>query len=176
MKKIKTILITILLGALGSALWETVLKGFFLFLYNQIVLYALNTFSDSFYSKVSHSISSFNHDIYAYIIMIFLVTAIYPNNLYKVLHSENKTKTQLLNSVVYIVILLSILYNYTITMLTYSIATDTLDDIEIISPYISDLEYKTLKSEFYQMDSKTDYNHLIEQIENILDDNGLTAK
>lgn len=38
-------------------------------------------------------------------------------------------------------------------------------NIEIVSPYISDLEYKHLKSNFHAMENRDDYNNLISELE-----------
>lgn len=43
--------------------------------------------------------------------------------------------------------------------------TRTMNNIEIISPYISDQEYKLLKSKFYSMKSHDDFNELYSQLE-----------
>ena len=37
-------------------------------------------------------------------------------------------------------------------------------NIEIVSPYISDLEYKYLKSKFHSMENRDDYNNLISEL------------
>jgi len=42
--------------------------------------------------------------------------------------------------------------------------TSTLNNIEIVSPYIEDIEYKQLKSDFHSMESKQDYDSLIEKL------------
>lgn len=58
--------------------------------------------------------------------------------------------------------------NDTITTLT--------NNIEIVSPYISDLEYKQLKSSFHLMDSREDYNLLCASLKEIADQNHLRLK
>lgn len=50
------------------------------------------------------------------------------------------------------------------------------NNIEIVSPYISDLEYKRLKSEFYSMHSRSDYDDLITKLETIGSENHLNLK
>lgn len=50
------------------------------------------------------------------------------------------------------------------------------NNIEIVSPYISDLEYKTLKSNFYSLSSKQDYDELVLQIEKFANENNLKLK
>lgn len=53
---------------------------------------------------------------------------------------------------------------------------NTLTNIEILSPYISDIEYKTLKSEFYSVDNYDDYTKLSAQINDIGYKNNLKLK
>lgn len=52
----------------------------------------------------------------------------------------------------------------------------TLNNIEIVSPYISDQEYKKLKSNFYSMTSKNDYTELCDSINQIAEVNGIELK
>jgi hypothetical protein len=53
---------------------------------------------------------------------------------------------------------------------------DTLNNIEIVSPYISDTEYKTLKSQFYSMDGEDDYIILAENLHSIADNNNISLR
>ena len=50
------------------------------------------------------------------------------------------------------------------------------NNIEIVSPYISDLEYKELKSAFYSMENSDDYNAIISSLTSIAEDNGINLK
>lgn len=47
----------------------------------------------------------------------------------------------------------------------FSVQVTTLNNIEIVSPYISSLEYKRLRASFYSMNSRDDYNDLVSKIE-----------
>ena len=58
----------------------------------------------------------------------------------------------------------------------YSEAHSFLRNIEIIAPYISDEEYKTLKSDFYQMEDIGDYNSLQNELNYIAKKNSLNLK
>ena len=57
-----------------------------------------------------------------------------------------------------------------------TLTTNTLANIEIISPHISDIEYKQLKSNFYSIESKADYDALMKSISNIANNNHLQLK
>ena len=59
----------------------------------------------------------------------------------------------------------TIYVNKTVTALT--------NNIEIVSPYISDLEYKKLKSAFHLMNSRADYDSLCDSLNKIADENQL---
>lgn len=64
-----------------------------------------------------------------------------------------------------VTLLISMFYfNGRIQFINKSI-TKCLNNLEIISPYINDLEYKQFKSRFYQINSKDDYDSLISDIE-----------
>ena len=60
--------------------------------------------------------------------------------------------------------------------LSHSIQDNTLKNIEIVSPYISDKEYKLLKSDFYLIETKADYLSLMQDLSNIAEHNNLTLK
>lgn len=76
-------------------------------------------------------------------------------------------------SVIIIIWIISILgfYSY-----ADNIVCKTIGNIEIVSPYISDVEYKTLKSNFYSMDSKSDYDALMDNLNRIASNNSLKLK
>lgn len=58
----------------------------------------------------------------------------------------------------------------------YEISSHATRNIEIVSPYISDQEYKQLKSAFYTIDSKADYDSFVDQINLIAEANSLILK
>lgn len=50
------------------------------------------------------------------------------------------------------------------------------NNIEIVSPYISDLEYKQLKSDFYSMENSDDYNSIMSTLTDIAENNSIKLK
>lgn len=54
--------------------------------------------------------------------------------------------------------------------------TKILSNIEIVSPYISDTEYKYLRSTFYSISNKEDYESLLYTLEEIADANSISLK
>lgn len=57
-----------------------------------------------------------------------------------------------------------------------SISTVTRTNIEIVSPYISDQEYKQLKSDFFLIKTKDDYDNLQKELEIISENNQVDLK
>lgn len=51
-----------------------------------------------------------------------------------------------------------------------------LRNIEIVSPYVTDQEYKQLKSDFYSIDTITDYHDLSDQLDKIAESNNIKLK
>lgn len=90
-----------------------------------------------------------------------------------IFNPSKRTKTTLLVSVVlYIFFMFFILstnfINNTITRIT--------NNIEIVSPYITDYEYKMLKSKFYSMESRDDYDEICGLMEQYASDAGVDMK
>lgn len=57
-----------------------------------------------------------------------------------------------------------------------SISSKTLKCIDIVAPYISDQEYKQLKSDFFMIENKSDYDNLQKNINTIFEENQLDSK
>lgn len=78
--------------------------------------------------------------------------------------------------VIAIIFLLLYILRYTeINFINHKI-TSTLNNIEIISPYVPDYEYKQIKSDFYLTSCKNDYDSLVDKLNVIANDNGITLK
>lgn len=50
------------------------------------------------------------------------------------------------------------------------------NNIEIVSPYVSDIEYKQLKSKFHSIETQSDYEALIEELKSIAEEYSLKLK
>ena len=57
-----------------------------------------------------------------------------------------------------------------------SISANTRANIEIVAPYISDQEYKQLKSDFFTIKSKSDYDNLQKALNMISEEHQLDLK
>ena len=176
MKKVKTIIITIIVSAITSACWEWAFRPLFLFIYDRIIVHSLHLYSDSFYSSIPRSLTAPSFNTYFMLMMIIVVLITFPPEFLKLFfHEVPKEKSaHTLKRIYQLVLMIVIFYSAFSKSTAYRIARDTLADIEIVAPYVSDMEYKTLKSDFYRIDSKADYLILAEQIEQIMADNNLT--
>ena len=157
----------IVLGALGSALWEIALHPFFKFIFFWIMnLYS--NFFDNVYRYVATG-GNYLSNIVAIYFLLFLILFFYfgPTRLMSLFDHVLKPFP--------IGIAYFILFGYILTSRTYYDVTDrcTLRDFEIVAPYISDQEYKELRSSFYSMDSKADYTSLRSTIDQIMESEGL---
>ena len=166
MSKFKQIASTILVGLLGSALWEWGINPFSMFLSDKVIPDIIRFFNDSFYQKITSSTPE--SATYSIVIMLFfLVIFLPPNTISRMFHVDKTSWITFIYILVFFYIFMS-------NSLAHQINKRTLHDIEIIAPYISDLEYKTLKSDFYRIDSKDDYTALINQIQKYMDEYDLS--
>lgn len=167
-KGILSIISTIILGALGSALWEVALHpflsvsvNFFMDLYGK--------YSDNVYRYVSTGGNYLSTVSAAYFFMILiLLLSLGPTRARK--YFDNLTSSFPLKIMFFIV------FTYVLLSRTYydSTARTTLRDIEIIAPYITESEYKQLRSDFYSMDNRADYITLRSTIDQIMESEGLS--
>ena len=75
-------------------------------------------------------------------------------------------------AIIYIVFILFLL---TTNFINKTI-TRTTNNIEIVSPYITDNEYKKLKSDFHSMKNSIDYKELTQNLESIAKENAIELK
>lgn len=215
-----TIIGVIILGALGSALWETCLsplaQSMFLHASSIISLVSLG-FIDDLYREVSKGFHEKSSILlfctyWGAVMGIYISMWIIRGSIKKeykvikkkheiiktngdnddnltILYKDNKAfrkkKLSIIKKifsqkfVTSIITILVILYGI-ITVGKESFInttiTNTLGNIEIVSPYIEDKEYKQLKSNFYSMQNQQDYLKLIEKIENIAQLNEVELK
>lgn len=166
MSKYKNIIATLLIGLLGTALWEWIVSPFFVFLSEKAVPSLITLFNDSFYRKVAFGTpDSATYSMVMMIIILFILLP--PNALNRMLHVD----APIWFTVVYTLVAFGIFMS---NSFAHQTSKRTLRDIEIVAPYISDIEYKTLKSDFYRIDSKDDYISLTNQIEKLMDEYDLS--
>lgn len=178
MKKAKYIIITILLGAFGSAFWEICLKKIFLLIHDLTIPFLLLYFNDSFYARVARSLNDTSYETFI-IIMLSIMSLIFvpPSFLAKLLYSyPTEKRNRILQNVTRLTCFFILTYNYFIVAFASTTARDTLNNIEIVAPYITDTEYKQLRSDFFQMDSKSDYESIVKELTSIAEKHNLQLK
>lgn len=162
MSKFKNVIASLLIGLLGTALWEWIVSPFFVFLHEKAIPTFIRYFNDSFYEKVAYSTPEAL--TYSMLMAIILLFVMFPPRLWSKVFHDNS------------IFFLRIIYIFVFTFIYFSntfahqTSKQTLRNIDIVAPYISDIEYKTLKSNFYRMDSKDDYIALTNQIQLIMDE------
>lgn len=170
MEKLKKLISTIVLSLICAGLWD-LLRPLFVFIYEHIVLYLLQLFSDSFYASVAKSVDSPQASLYFSVFIIFACSFLFPiSQTFDWYRDRSKQYKALLRGFIFGT---SLFFAFS-GALENQIARDTLRNIEIIAPYVSDSEYKTLKSDFYRMKSKNEYIDLMDRIDAIMDENNLS--
>lgn len=177
-KNLKYIATTIILGALGSAFWEMCLKNMISLIVNKLAPYIMQYFNDSFYSRVSRSLNSISYHSYTYILFIVMVIVLFPPGyISKIFYShQDEYFGNILQSIFLFACFFILAYNFLIVTIASDTARNTITNIEIVAPYITDVKYKQLRSDFFQVDSKSDYESLVEDITAIAEENNLQLK
>lgn len=95
----------------------------------------------------------------------------------EVIKSQKYVKKYFLSTKICIFCFLTvILFAYSKEVYINSYIVSITNNIEIVSPYISDLEYKQLKSSFHAMQNRSDYDKINEMLLEISKKNCLTLK
>lgn len=206
-----TMIGTLAIGILGSALWEKVIAPLseFIFVKSSTLLsFFGNNVIDAIYRSVPNDTNSFLllmifvYSIFSLMILLTYTTKI----LYQIdkllLHlrqnqasskhvSDLSTffpyrtinqfyKSSLIRTIisVFVCLLFGVILGY-ITGRTVFIANlhqNTLANIEIVSPYVEDREYKQLKSDFYSISCEDDYEKLSNKLNSIAVENDLSLR
>lgn len=194
-KTILSALSALFIGILGCALWEYIFSPLCTFVYiktSSLIDKFSVTFSNSTYSEISKGYyDSPVIDIICFIIIIFFicVSSIYYLYLTRKLHHKSTSKEKFpyeylkMNFFMRFIILIAtqlvmLFWMYWIGNLIFinHCKTTSLCNLEIISPYISDLEYKELKSAFYSIQTKADYESFVNTIKEFGEEYSLKLK
>lgn len=204
--KSSAIISALIIGIIGSALWEKIFSPLstFVFLHILSIFAALSeNFSDNIYRAISRG---FHEDSSELLLTLFIGLCIValvsilihgyfkmnPGIPYGDIFETNKETGEIsykdiptlkceIKKMNYIskklFILTIILTFFNVVILLYfagrfsfinTCITETTNNIEILSPYISDHDYKILKSKFHLIKSKSDYDALNAEIEVLL--------
>lgn len=175
MKKVKYIVMTIFLGALGNAFWELFLRKLLL---NWTRPHFLKLFGDAIYSRVHNILNDLSYFSFTHLIVLFLILILaFPDNFEELIHSDREKKgIRIFQRIIRVFLFFFLVYQFVVVSFATTIAEETIYDIEIVSPYITDMEYKQLRSEFYQIDSEPDYDNLMSKISIIAKSNSLELR
>lgn len=169
LKVLLTGISTILLGALGSAFWELALKPFFEFIFPKLIL-LYGFFSDHFYKQIATA-GHLTMDLAAryFLFLLMFALCIGPKKLLMLFQKMSDTMPN------YLMFAFIIVATYIFTFkISCDVTANSINrNIEIVAPYISDIEYKSLKSDFYSIDTKNDFETLQNSISKIMEENNL---
>lgn len=177
-KWLKWLIGATIIGALGSGFWEKILSPFLTFAFGKIINLLSNlssTYSDNLYTSIANSIfSNTNSKLFAYQILgvILLIIFVFISNVL----SERKVDYMkaLLHFAIFLAALL-ILFMYFSSRLSYihKASTNSHINLEIIRPYIGEQKYLELRSSFFQIKTKKDFDIFEEKINNHSKDKNL---
>lgn len=76
----------------------------------------------------------------------------------------------------FIILYILLIFTYSRSLYINTKITSITNNIEIVSPYISDIEYKQLKSNFHTMENSEDYYNLMSTLSDIAKDYSIVLK
>lgn len=196
------IAVALLIGILGSAIWECLIRPFsnkFFIFISDLKSQYLNSSSNALYKTIScgfnerfslvSSIMSFFLLVSLQLLISWVALVLLSRDSFFILEIRNdspplpRKKSYKMNAFFAILVLIelvlligSCLYYQGRAQFINTSITKCLNNIEIVSPYISDFEYKQLKSTFYQVSCKEDYDNLIAKLDKIAFKNDLVLK
>lgn len=178
MKKssIKAGIYTLLIGILATAIWEKLLSPLCTYIYiNLSSLFEkfITTFSNNTYIEISKG-----YNDYAIIDSILAMLAMLGISLLVLIFFFRMTKDDIIlkhlskrtiKIIPLITILLTLFFLYRAGNIIFinKCKTTSLCNLEIVCPYVSDLEYKKLRSSFYSIQNKEDYEAFTNTIKKI---------
>ena len=93
------------------------------------------------------------------------------------LHSFRHSKTGLImHCVMYLLVSIFFLMQIVLLGSAKDLTDSTMQNIEIVAPYVDELEYKQLKSKFLQMNSYSDFSEISNRLNQISQENNIKLK
>jgi hypothetical protein len=170
---------TIIIGAIGSGVWEKLLSPFLSFLSSEISQFfsSISTsYANNIYSKMSSldGTSNLNDAHWVFLLIFFFFLFLYSasKNKHKFIIGEFvETHNEMFSSWAGIIFTGSMLVG-TVLMMSmdkeiYKLRSQTLEHIEIIRPYINENEYLLIRSEFFQIKTEKSFNDLKQKIKDV---------
>jgi hypothetical protein len=185
-KKIKYVIITIILGAMGSGLWEGFISKILNYIFISISRFIIDKsiyYSNMLFKNISNGYDDqFTYYLATTIVLFTIMSSMFAvimidsnftkeniKERSKIINNffENKLIGKITKILLYIFILYSTffhIFGFSMGIYINTLSTKLLNNIEIISPYIKDKDYKILKSEFYNINNQNDYYYFINKI------------
>ncbi len=169
-------LATIVLGAIGSGFWEKILSPLLSYLSNLITstLSSLSSsYSNSIYSRAADLYSPNASDSLSIIILFLVFSGLFlsalsskrENAFIRILHDSAigpyKGWVGIINSGAMLII---VIFFMSRQATIEQIQSYSVKQMEIVRPYIGEEKYLRLRSDYFRMRSKVDFNHFLEQL------------
>lgn len=185
------IIIPLMVGLVGSAMYDYLIAPL-----SSLLIESLSKYSSKISNYIYGQIPYGAEDLAVLIPIRFCVLALYflsvlmfifykrfpmkysfvPRNRAEQVYVKLRSRRLLSCSVLFLTI--AIMMTVSVEVLTYTSYTKTtvLQNIEIISPYISDVQYKKLRSDFYLIQNKHDFELVTNNIQSFASQNSITLK
>ena len=176
------ILGSLAVGILGSALWEWMFSPLFSSIFmaiNNFLISVSERYSNNLYRLISSGVEYMH--VQQNNILIINCTLLLLSVVFLLIDPVSSILKKKPHYAICLMLISPILAisNYS-SVSRYSLASDLsiscYSNIEIVAPYISELEYKTLHSRYYQIESKEDYDSLMAYIEEIASSKDIALK
>ena len=170
---------TLIIGGLGNGVWEKFLSPFLIFLSEKIINLLSNlstTYSDALYTSISSSLFfNTNSRLYsAQIIFIALIIIIAHFYVFKFLPDKKIPKVDFVLFFILILILFfASTFNFSRLSFINNASTNSHMNLEIIRPYIGEQKYLELRSYFFRIKTKKDFDNFEEKIITISNEKNL---
>lgn len=169
--KFSTVISTLIIGFIGSAIWELILSPLAHLSLNKVFegLIGISTIIGNWYAKklATYGTTSLLLGIRT-IVLCCLIFSLYTYGLNIKLFFKSYIFVFFLGIIFVIDFAFDAQFASASKVMTYN--------IEIVSPYVSDFEYKKLKSDFYSMNTYNEYAAIKLTLNKIAEDNNLTLK
>lgn len=170
LKAIFALIGSILIGGIGSGVWEKILSPLFNFISNSITTilsFLSSTYSDSLYQSATHVYNTNNSSllliyIISILLFIYALNSKKDNNFINGLVKASKVYTQGWTGIVFAgsLLILSIFfvtrYDAINTIRSYS-----QQQMEIVRPYIGEQKYFQLRSDYLKIQNKNDFEKFL---------------
>jgi hypothetical protein len=168
---IKWLIGALIVGGLGNGVWEKFLSPFLTFLFEKIINLLSNissTYSDNLYSNISESLFfNTNSRLYSTQILgiILLLAAVFIANVTLSYKEDHYKQTVFFGIFLLVFLSMTMYFSYRFSFI-HKASTNSHINLEIIRPYIGEQKYFELRSSFFQIKTKKDFDSFEEKIIN----------